>query len=103
MSSTPSHMGDVGTVFEQTIVDQDGQVVDISAATVMEITFQRPDGASFTRAAERSTDGTDGKMRYVTAAEDLDAFGTWWWQGRVVLTTGQWHTDVHEFEVEANR
>lgn len=102
MSGIPSHVGDIGTVFELELVDQDRQVVDISAADIMEIILQDPDGVAVTKTAERTTTGLDGKFRYVTLAGDLDKFGVWYWQGHVVIGTSEFKTNILRFKVEPN-
>jgi hypothetical protein len=96
------HVGDIGTVFILTI--QDGaQIVDISAATTMEITMTNPSVSKTVHTASHTTDGTDGKMEYeTTAANVLDEEGTWQWQGRVVLPPGDWKTNILSFTVLAN-
>lgn len=95
--------GDIGTVFERTIKDG-GVVVDISAGTGLQIIFQKPDDGAFVpkTAVLGSGGGTDGKMRYVTVADDLDEIGVWRWQAKVVLTGGTWKTDILDFEVHRN-
>lgn len=54
-----------------------GAIIDISDATLLEVTFRRPTGTEFTVTATLFTDGTDGKMRYITLAGDLNAVGIW--------------------------
>ena len=96
------HVGDIGTVFILTI--QDGaQVVDISSASTMQIIMTNPSQSKTTHTASHTTDGTDGKMEYeTTAANVLDEAGQWQWQGRVVLPTGDWRTNILTFTVLAN-
>jgi hypothetical protein len=96
------HLGDIGTVFILTIMDG-AAVVDISAATTMEIIMTDPSSGKTTHTAQKTTDGTDGKMEYATtAANVLDEIGTWQWQGRVVLPTGDWKTNILTFAVLDN-
>ena len=96
------HNGDVGTVFEFTVKDEDGVVVDISSQTTMDILFLEPDATTGTKGATFTTDGTDGKMFYTTVADDLDKVGHWKWQASLVLSGGTWKSDRHEFEVHPN-
>lgn len=98
------HIGDLGTVFECTIKNQDAAVVDVSAATTLQIVFQKPTGIGVAKTAVFVTTGTDGKIKYTTTvASDLDTAGHWRLQGRVTLSaTQEWRSDIHEFEVEAN-
>lgn len=103
MSQTAAlHVGDIGTALELTVVDK-GVVVDLSDATTLEIILASPCGTVTTFEAELSTDGTDGKLRYVTeSADDLDEAGTWQRQGHVITPDGEWHTSIAKFTVGAN-
>lgn len=97
------HVADVGTAFVCTIVDEDGAVVDVSSATVKQLWFQKPDQSTVAFDAAFVTDGTDGKIRYVTsAASDLDQSGGWKLQGHVAFGGYVLHSDVHKFKVFAN-
>jgi len=102
MAKGEIRVGDIGTVFELTIKDQDDQVVPINQATVKEITLKKPSGTKVTKTAVFSTDGTDGKMRYTSVADDLDVAGDWSYQGYVELPDGKWKTDIHSFRVHSN-
>lgn len=99
---TDIHIGDIGTSFRVTVVDQNAAVVDISSATTKQLLFKLPNGTVLTKTASFVTDGTDGKMEYVTAEDDLSAKGNWSLQGYVVLSGGEWHTDIAEFKVHRN-
>ena len=101
MSANEIHLNDVGTVFEATIMDGTS-VVDISAATTKQLIFRGPNGVSKTKSAVFTTNGTDGKLKYTTVANDLDPVGQWSWQAYVVLAAGAWHSDVAEFIVYEN-
>ncbi len=97
------HVADVGTAFECTIVDEDGNIMDVSGASTKEIWFGKPDLSVATFAAAFVTDGTDGKIQYVTAAEaDLDQAGTWKIQGFVKFGSYELHSDIHKVKVFAN-
>jgi hypothetical protein len=93
--------GDVGTVFEVTIIDEDG-AVDISNAAVRQVVFGRPVVGWFTRQAEFKTDGKDGKIQYKSQPGDLDRPGEWRLQGKVALPTfvDEFHTEMATFYVE---
>lgn len=97
------HVGDVLTAFKATVKDQNGAIVDISTATTKQLIFKKTDGTIVAKAAAFVTDGVDGQMQYISAANDLDQSGTWHVQGYVVLASGgAWHTDVHTFVVDPN-
>lgn len=101
MPSDEIHYNDIGTIFRGTI--QDGSsVVDISGATTIQMLFNPPGGATRTKTATLTGDGTDGKMQYTTVDGDLNVLGVWQWQGQVVLPAGTWRTDVKTFVVHSN-
>lgn len=102
MSCNTAHVGDIGTTFRATI--KDGlQVIPIGAATTLELFFKGPTGAASVRTAVLTTDGTDGKMEYITSSgTDLDEPGEWRWQAHVVLPSGEWRSEVRTFTVEDN-
>jgi hypothetical protein len=85
------HVGDIGTTIELTLKDGD-DVVDVSSATVTKnILLTGPGLAMATKAASFSTDGTDGKIKWVTTAVgDLSVAGTWEVQAYVELTSPVW-------------
>ena len=101
------HVGDIGTALEVLVREYDFttetySVVDISTATTMQIKLQKPNGTVVTKTGVFSTDGTDGKMRYVTISGDLDEAGFWRIQGYVETASWQGYTSLGEFEVHAN-
>lgn len=102
MAADEIHKGDIGTILEATIKDQDSAVVDISAASTKTIKLMKPDGTVESKVGAFVTDGTDGKMKYVTISGDLDTVGSWRIQGYVVLSSGEWHSDKDEFTVHSN-
>lgn len=96
--------GDIGTELVVEIVDEDGTVIDVSAATTKTIKLKKPgaDGTVSEKTAVLDTDGTDGKIVYVTIADDLDTAGRWKIQGYVVLGSNKWHSQEAEFLVKSN-
>lgn len=99
------HVGDVGTALVLLIVDQCGDVVDVSAATAITVFIKRPgsNGATLTKTGVLDTDGTDGKIRYVTVAGDFTVAGNYKIQGRVTIPTGgPWSSVPAEFYVQGN-
>jgi hypothetical protein len=96
-------VGDIGTVFEASFVDEDGAVVNIGTAVTKTLTFRRPNGSTFTRAGSFTTDGSDGLLEYAAVAGDLTLEGDWQVQGAVVLGSGAtYHAEPHEFVVGPN-
>ncbi len=103
MSKKEIHVGDIGTVFERTVKDQDGNVVDVSTATTKDFIYTKSDGSKVTKDTEFTNDGSDGKLRYVTIADDLDIEGDWKLQVHVVLPgIGEWWSDISSFRVHGN-
>lgn len=96
------HALDIGTIFEETLTDENGAAVDVSSASVKNFFFQKPDGTVTTKPTSFSSDGKDGKMRYVTVANDLDQSGTWKVQGYVELSSGKWRSSIKTFVVHSN-
>lgn len=99
--SSQIHINDIGTELIVTIKD-DGAVVDISGASTMTIVIKKPDGESLTKTASLYTDGTDGKMEYITQSGDIDQAGLYKIQGIVVLDSGTFHTSISSFQVHCN-
>ena len=91
---------DVGTVLEATILDSAGAVIDVSTATTKTLKLVKPSGAVLNKTATFTTDGSDGKIRYATIANDLDSVGTWRIQAYIELgASNKFHTSVTTFEV----
>jgi hypothetical protein len=88
-------VGDIGTVFEIDVGE------DISTATTKQIYFKKPNGATLTKTATFTTDGTDGKIEYTTVADDIDVAGTWQIQGRLVFGSNEFATAIGSFTAEA--
>jgi hypothetical protein len=95
------HEGDVGTKLLVTITD-DGSVVDISSATTLSIFIKKPNGTVLSRTGVLETDGTDGKMYYITVAGDLDKAGNYKIQAKVVLASGSFFSSTATFKVHCN-
>ena len=93
--------GDIGTILRATLEDS-GTVVDVSTATVKQIKLQKPDGTDVTKTAVFTTDGSDGKIQYVTVADDLDQSGEWKIQGYVEMPNWQGHSAKDTFFVGQN-
>lgn len=100
------HEGDVGTIFRVTVRDtkKDGttKVLDVSAATTLQLIFKKPNSTVVTQTATLTSDGTDGRIQYTTVSDDLTPIGTWEIQARVVFVAGDWRTQVKKFKVNRN-
>lgn len=79
-----AQVGDVITLLVQ-FVDPDGVIIDLSAATSLQLILQFPDGTSQNFTATLYTDDTDGIIQYTTTPDDLNQFGYYFLQGRAVV------------------
>lgn len=101
-TSTVIHLGDVGTVFELTIVENDGTTpINVAAATVKKIYFMDAAGAKKNAAASFTTDGKDGKIKYTSAAGFIDTTGMWSMQGYVEIGTAKYYSEKTGFKVNS--
>ena len=102
MAANEIHIGDIGTIFEVTLMD-DVVPVDVNSATAKKIIFEKPDGTIVENDATFKTDGSDGIIRYTTSlASELDQSGNWKIQANVTLPIGQWSSDIDRFKVYEN-
>jgi hypothetical protein len=95
------HVGDIGTIFRATLHDN-GVALDVSSASTLEFTFQKPNGTTLTKTAVLTGDGTDGVVEYTTVSGDIDLHGDWKIQAYVVLPSGNWRSSIVEFKVYEN-
>lgn len=95
------HVNDIGTEFLVTVKDGD-EIVDISTADTLQLIFTKPTGTKVTQTATLYTDGTDGKMKYISEDGDLDVAGWWKLQGFISISDSEWHTNVVTFQVHRN-
>ena len=101
MAAKELHVGDIGTILEAILVDGETPV-PIQGAATREIILKPPKAAKKVKAAAFTTDGSDGKIRYVTATGDLDEAGTWRMQAHIAGTGFDQKSQVIEFEVAYN-
>ena len=102
MSHADIRVGDIGTVFRLTIVNELEETINISAATTTEIRFEKPDKSTVDKAAAFATDGSDGEIEYVTISGDLDMSGKWRIQAYIVTPVGEWRSEIETFWVQEN-
>ena len=93
---------DIGTEIRVCIEDCDGDAVDISAATTKQIIFKKPSGSLLTKDANFLTDGSDGKLSYVSRDGDLDEIGTWKIQASITIGANIWKSTFKSFKVHRN-
>jgi len=102
MSANEIHLGDIGTIFDVTVMDGT-TAVNISTATVKSFILKKPDGSSVTKTAAFKVLGVDGVLTWTTTATtDLDQAGTWSLQVYIEMPTGKWHSDTYSFVVYLN-
>jgi hypothetical protein len=99
--------GDTGVVIQITVYEDDGTTPwDLSGATVTkQLILGPPSGSPKVFDAVFVTDGTDGKLKYLTTSEDIDIAGTWQVQAYWVDTGGagdERRSTVTNFQVEEN-
>lgn len=80
---------------------EDGAVVNISSASVLNLKLWKPSGTIVAKSASLLTDGTDGVLYAVTASTDLDEIG--WYSVRAYIEQGTFkgHSAKGKFLVEA--
>lgn len=89
-------------VLQVTVVDQDEQPIDVSAATSLQFWLRAPDGSPRPVPAAFASNGLDGKIQYVTSAEDLPEAGRWSLQAQLTFQTQVLLTRWASFRAKAN-
>jgi hypothetical protein len=64
--------------------------------------LKSPSGNAKTKTASFTSDGTDGKIQYITVEGDLDEIGTWRLQSKITFPTASWSTEIGTFKVYEN-
>ncbi len=91
-----------GIVIELTVTE-DGQPANLNIATRLDMVLRKPVTlTSITRTGVVTTDGFDGKYRYVTTSADLDEGGLWEIQGDIAAGVFDGRTSVRTFAVRDN-
>ena len=108
MAEAGPHLNDTGTPIT-VIFKNDGVAMDFSEMTVTtkQIKFRKPDGTVLVCDADWVTDGSDGKIKYVTVYEDFNLAGRWLVQGYIAVSlpeesAGAWHSERIEIDVFDN-
>lgn len=92
--------GDIGSTIRVT-VKKNGVPLPLQTATLMKLKLAKPSGVVVERVMVFNTDGSDGKLKYVTLAGDLDEAGPWSGQVSFTIGSGSWHTDEFSMVIGA--
>ena len=95
------HLDDIGTRFLVTIKD-DGNLVNVSGATIKQFNFKKPSDTVINRSATLVDAGISGVLYYDAVAGDLDEAGHYKLQAKVAIPSGTYYTDIHTFKVHCN-
>lgn len=103
MAKNEIHQYDVGTQIRATITNSATDLPeDISGATTKKFWFRKPSNTILRRSGIFLTNGSDGVMYYNFASGELDECGIWRFQGYVIISGGNYHSDEHNFKVYQN-
>jgi len=91
------HIGDAGSDIVVHFVIANGTSFDISTSSAHNIYLKSPSGAVSTKAAVFTTDGTDGRIKYVLQASDITELGIWRIWGDANLSPGKRTSDSDYF------
>ncbi len=94
------HIGDFGTIFKFTVLDQDGEALNVSTASGITFIFEKPDTSQVEKDGNIFTDGKDGIVFYTLESGFIDVAGYWKTQVRTTLPTANWLSTVVRFKVE---
>jgi len=83
-------------------VKENGAVVNLAAATGLKMYLDKPDNTIVEKTAVFKTDGTDGKLMYVTILDDLNKAGIWERQAEFTLGGFTGRTSKVSFTVDEN-
>ena len=97
-----AHVGDIGLDIVVTLYDRTVLINTLGTATVLTLIFKKPGGEVIERDAVLVTDGTDGKVHYVTVAGDLDRPGIWTVQGYFEMPGWSGRSNTYTFPVGGN-
>lgn len=103
MAKGEIHKNDSNLGLRFTIKDEDDNVINLGAASKIDIIFKKPDNTKLTKTGSLVTDGSDGKTQYATATGDLDVIG--WWRSQCFVdlgASGSFYSDVVRFKVHDN-
>ena len=93
-------MGDIGTKIEVTLIDEDGKIVDLTAATSVAIAIYGPKGGSTTKPCVIPSPKTSGVAQYTVELGVITTIGTHTYEIVVEFVGGSKFTSSpNDFEV----
>lgn len=102
MATNEIHLNDIGKQFVVQLYDNNGNPLNVSGATALQLWFKSPTGLTYSKTATFLTDGVDGQIQYVTVAGDMNEVGLWQMQAYAVVGTSTWHSNIYQFKVYPN-
>ena len=97
------HVGDIGTIFQVTVLNYAGGALSLVGATSTVFLLQHSSGTTISRVATFITDGSDGGLQWATTlATDLAQAGVWQIQAVVHIPGGTFSSTTGGFTVLAN-
>lgn len=101
MPPSEVHIGDQGTLFVVTLFKEDGTILNVSAATTLQMIFKPPTATHIIKTASMVTDGTDGKIQVVMGNDFAEA-GNWTLQAHVIDGGNENYSSFSHFTVKEN-
>lgn len=98
----PPQENAINELIRYQVLDQYNLPANISAASVKQLVFNRPNKSKLTVDAGFFTDGSDGILQYVTVNGDLVPFGTYEVQANLVMPGFIGMKEVRIFDVYRN-
>jgi BppU N-terminal domain len=99
MTPAAIRVGQINALIRVT-VQENGQPMDISTATVTLLKLKKPNGELMERAATFRTDGVDGVIEYRSVLPtDIDIAGPWIGQPYIEMGADEFHASMFSFQV----
>lgn len=94
-----TYLKDFGIPIKFTVLDEDNIAIDISMASGIIFTFEKPDTSQVEKDGQLLTDGVDGQVFYVTESGLFDQSGYWKVNALITSPVYRYTTDVARFKV----
>lgn len=92
-------LNDSGFSIRLRIKDNDGNIMDLSSASVKRFDFNKPDRTTMSKSASFFTDGTDGILSYITSTAEINQLGIWEIQAYLEMGGGEFTSTIVRFKV----